>query len=389
MDVNPVPEALIDQAGITRIGDLTGLDRIGLPVWFACRPNSRSLSVAQGKGLTHEAARLSAIMEALEHDHAERLADAGNLRRASYKDCLAGGETLIPLDDMNACIAQHFDPARVRDWVAGRNLSSGEAVLAPFELVGIDYRADAPWDRAAFRMSTVGLGAGFSRAAAILHAIFEIIENDATSVIDIFGSLSSLLNPLDVGKVRHAGLGRAIARTAQAGASPRFAQVPGRTGLPVIACFVDGPSGEHGEFKRSFAGYACRPDPEEAALAALLEAVQSRLTDIAGTRDDIDPEDYLRQSTAWNPTGPAAGLGDITPGLTFAPDEDNEARLERVRALVAPVMPGDFYAFDLGGDEVVSVVRVLHSGMESAAEEGYVRLGASGLAALLAAGDRR
>jgi ribosomal protein S12 methylthiotransferase accessory factor len=37
------------------------------------------------------------------------------------------------------------------------------------------------------------------------------------------------------------------------------------------------------------AGYACRPDPEEALLAAFFEAAQSRLTDIHGAREDVEP----------------------------------------------------------------------------------------------------
>jgi ribosomal protein S12 methylthiotransferase accessory factor len=48
--------------GITRVGEVTGLDRIGLPVWIAIRPNARTLSVSQGKGLDDTAARVSAAM---------------------------------------------------------------------------------------------------------------------------------------------------------------------------------------------------------------------------------------------------------------------------------------------------------------------------------------
>ncbi len=37
--------------GITRVANVTGLDCIGIPVVAVYRPNSRSLSVAQGKGV--------------------------------------------------------------------------------------------------------------------------------------------------------------------------------------------------------------------------------------------------------------------------------------------------------------------------------------------------
>lgn len=36
--------------GITRLADVTGLDRIGVPVFAAIQPNARSVAVSQGKG---------------------------------------------------------------------------------------------------------------------------------------------------------------------------------------------------------------------------------------------------------------------------------------------------------------------------------------------------
>ncbi|MEO1103156.1 MAG: YcaO-like family protein, partial [Pseudomonadota bacterium] len=57
---------LLPVFGISRVAGITGLDRIGIPVFTAVRPNGRSLSVFQGKGLTRQAARVSAVMEAFE-----------------------------------------------------------------------------------------------------------------------------------------------------------------------------------------------------------------------------------------------------------------------------------------------------------------------------------
>ncbi|MGJ3558796.1 hypothetical protein ACR6C2_07400 [Streptomyces sp. INA 01156] len=58
--------------GITRVARLTGLDCIGLPVWTAIRPASRTLSTSQGKGATDLLARLSAVLEAIELWHVEQ-----------------------------------------------------------------------------------------------------------------------------------------------------------------------------------------------------------------------------------------------------------------------------------------------------------------------------
>src|SRR4051794_33639460 len=60
--------------GITRVANVTGLDSLGVPVVIVCRPNSRSLSVSQGKGLTLDAAKASGLMESIELYHAEHVA---------------------------------------------------------------------------------------------------------------------------------------------------------------------------------------------------------------------------------------------------------------------------------------------------------------------------
>src|ERR1700733_2330877 len=63
---------LARRVGVTRIADHTGLDTIGIPVIAAIRPMARSLSTQHGKGATPAAARVSAVMEAIETFTAEQ-----------------------------------------------------------------------------------------------------------------------------------------------------------------------------------------------------------------------------------------------------------------------------------------------------------------------------
>src|SRR5436189_6427487 len=65
---------LFPMFGITRLANVTGLDRIGSPVWLCTPPNSRCLSLSQGKGLDDDPARVSAVMEPVEPPPAEGLA---------------------------------------------------------------------------------------------------------------------------------------------------------------------------------------------------------------------------------------------------------------------------------------------------------------------------
>ena len=85
---------LARQMGITRLGNVTGLDRIGIPVAIAVRPNSRSLAVSQGKGLALSHAMASALMEAIELFHGENL--TARTRVASFQELSAEVRTLAP-----------------------------------------------------------------------------------------------------------------------------------------------------------------------------------------------------------------------------------------------------------------------------------------------------
>jgi len=66
-------EPLMGVAGVTRVADITDLDRVGIPVFSSIRPTAESgaITIYNGKGLTKEEAKVSAIMEAIERYSAE------------------------------------------------------------------------------------------------------------------------------------------------------------------------------------------------------------------------------------------------------------------------------------------------------------------------------
>ena len=67
-------ESKIKTAGITRITEITHLDRIGIPVFSAIRPTAQDggISIYGGKGITPEHAKASAMMEGFERYSAEK-----------------------------------------------------------------------------------------------------------------------------------------------------------------------------------------------------------------------------------------------------------------------------------------------------------------------------
>src|SRR3569832_75590 len=226
-------------------------------------------------------------MESVETSFAERCETLIS-GRASLDDLEAGGRLAVPFARMLRSASEEVDRERPRFWVEGLWWRSGEAAYAPYELVGIDYRQVSPWDHGTFHMSSIGLAAHAERERAVLHALLEAFENDATAALEVFGYSERLVEAVPE-LPRTPALTEALDRLAAAGLRAGFVRLHSAIDLPVLGCFVGRDvAAASGSGTAVSAGFACRPRAQDAALSALLEAVQSRLTNIAGARDDIE-----------------------------------------------------------------------------------------------------
>lgn len=350
--------------GITRVGDLTDLDIIGLPVWFSVRPNSRVLSVSQGKGLTHEQARISAIMESVEGAVAERTREIVT-EFGSWVVLKTRGRDLVPLERLDRCRFGVFSPSRERAWVPGLEHGTGRPVLAPYELVGLDLRTFLPWDHAGFHMTSNGLAAGPSFEFAAAAALLELIERDATALNGLFGGRTIQQLRWETGI--HAGLDEAVAKVEAAGLELRLFVSASQVGLPVVSAIITRPVlHQAGAGARLSGGDACRLDAGDAALAAVLEAVQSRLTNIAGSRDDMDETQYGPGSGTLPAVLPEAlPLSRLMAGEP-ARDLSPAARLETIIGRLAAAGLTEVFLFDLPVPVPgIHVVRALVPGLKA------------------------
>lgn len=360
----PVPD-LLRRFGITRVGDITDLDCLGVPVWFAVRPNSRGLSVSQGKGLTIEQARISAIMEAIEGAVAEDVQSHVSAF-GSVDQMLALGQHLVPFTCIGRTDAGALDPVRERAWVKGVSLRTCSNILAPYELIGMDFRADMPWDRRTFHMSSEGLAAGFDYDRVLLHALLELVENDACFVMDTFETRMATPGPVSFRQGVNLTLDKLVAHLFDLGLVVEFQDLTTDVGVPVVMASLDRPlNARTGPAMRKSAGVACRLTTYDAALAALLEAIQSRLTDISGARDDLSPHRFLRDNMASRLRSrvPAVELNASTVELPGLGDQPTWRRL--VGYLFGAGIE-DICVFSLQtGVEGLHVIRVLASGLNA------------------------
>jgi len=95
-------------------------------------------------------------------------------------------------------------------------------------------------------------------------------------------------------------------------------------------------------------GSGCHPDPARAAIRAVTEAAQSRLTAISGARDDFDPGDYrARIALDLLPFARAEPSAGAPPAAVVGPADyigHIAARLRAIgagSAIIAPLEAGD------------------------------------------------
>ncbi|MBN8893030.1 MAG: hypothetical protein BGP12_11520 [Rhodospirillales bacterium 70-18] len=270
--------------GVSRVANVTGLDHVGIPVVMAVRPNSRSLSVHQGKGATLEAAKASALMEALEWSAAE--APVGE--RAWVAVAAAGPAAIALPDHLWRGLAR---PDGAIPWLAGHDILADRPCLVPEELVTTDFTLSRQLEFGWLRATSNGLGAGNTMAEAVLHALCELVERDAFALWRQAPAAAQAATRIDPAAMPDETVAGLLSRLDAAAISVEAWDVTSDLAIPCFHVIIDDRRARP-PFLGRFGGVGCHPNAGVALCRALAEAAQSRLTLIAGARDDIPREAY-------------------------------------------------------------------------------------------------
>lgn len=276
--------------GVTRVGDITGLDRIGIPVVQVTRPLSLSNAVSLGKGGDMAQAAISALLECAETFFAERIErfDAVSARAAALD---------IPAERFR----QHLRvPGDVRwrelesAWVVATDMMGGGDAWVPLELVHTAYVVPPDPHDGLFWPTTIGLAASFHEADAALHGLLECIERDALA--RAHGTHGFLHRwRIDAATIDDEAVLALLDHLAGKGILTGLWLAPSPTGLPVVLChLMEEDARETAYLHLPADGSAAAFDPAAAILAAIREAAQARLAAISGARDDITRAYYRR-----------------------------------------------------------------------------------------------
>nr|WP_243446318.1 YcaO-like family protein [Polymorphobacter fuscus] len=270
------------QANVTRIGAVTSLDRLEIPVWQAIRPDSRAVSVHSGKGFTDEIAISGAIGEAVESYAAETWWQADV--RCRWDELTLAARSPRPSDWWQTPLDANSSPI---DWAIVEPLA-GAPLAVPSDAISNDFTRTRCEGLVA---SSAGQAAGMNQGSARLAGLLEVIERDAYRRWQDMGTAARCATMLPRTQLPDCQASRIIADLSARQFSIAFHTLPSVVDVPVAACTLrDIRPGS--DAPRVAIGSAARLDPAAAIDAAFLEAVQIRATWISGSRDDLtDPGD--------------------------------------------------------------------------------------------------
>lgn len=288
-------EALQRTVGVTRIARITELDRTGIEVACAIRPAGHVLQVCNGKGLRFEDAAIGALMEATELYFAEH-PETGAITFGTAMELAAECDEVWGADTVGGAAFQAAPalagPEIRTGWSFGVELSTGARVAVPGAALYCPPPGGVALGPAAVSWSSNGMGAHFRREDAIRHALFEAAERDQLARAAPEGWTQELVEtallPDDALEPAVAAWVKDLNDRQFEVAVFELTPVEGSVGLHVAGVLLIDRLG--GAIPLT-AGYACRATREAAQLAALLEAGQSRLTDVHGAREDVSPMD--------------------------------------------------------------------------------------------------
>lgn len=368
--------------GITRVADITRLDRVGIPTFCAIVPNSPALiSVYAGKGTTNAAARISAVFEAVERQVAA-LPGVPTRRERVSRICES-----LDLDRLGLKASARESYV---DCVEGVDLLCRQMILVPLAAV------QNPWfGEPIFPASTSnGLAAGNTSLEATYHALCEVIERHVWSLYHLRCELfPRMLLGFDAGDF---GLASELRTpTGNAAVDALLQQLTDATGLRVRIMYLDDPElppvmlasvvEERSAPPMSHIGLGCSLSPAHAAIRAIAEAAQSRLTDIQGAREDTLRVDDGRLSSipehtrrlgqppenCWFYDVPARAVA-----LDSIPDTSTEDLAEDVKRIVAGLRRSGVSSaatVDLSPpDAPVKVVRAIVPELETTCVDGRI-----------------
>jgi len=283
----PAKESLIlakkiaRERGVSRVVNTTWLDRIGVPVFASIRPDGikGTLCVHSGKGFSADEAEIGAYMEAIEISFGPPGRNIAPWFMASPEKIVSTFKGQIRFADFAPRKGRTVSAEDSIAAVEGTEILSGLGqVMVPAELVYIPF-SGVPGVRL-YGTSSNGLASGNVPDEAVVHAVAEVMERHVRS-FELLDNRSCAVD-IDTAPPKVRALAK---RIRDVGLECHLRSSDNEFGVAYFSAYVLEPD-EYDSITVA-AGFGLHPISEIAAVRAIAEAVQSRLTAIHGGRDDI------------------------------------------------------------------------------------------------------
>ena len=360
-------EEKLRTAGITRITEITHLDRVKIPVFSSIRPTAQSggVSVYAGKGATVEQARASAMMEGFERYSAEKQdIDQEKISISAYNE-IKNDSVLNP---RNLLLPKSFENQNIEmqklEWIEAEEIISESPILVPANAVFHPYipnREIKPSAMAMFKGNTNGLASGNVIEEAVLHGIFEVVERDAWSIFEL---TKRNKKQIDLDTIENETVSELVEKFTSQGIKIKLMDITADLKIPTIVASADDTVLKDAALLTL--GVGTHLNPEIAAIRALSEVAQIRATQIHGTREDTVRADFMRKAGYENmkrtnkdyfvEEDEKINLSDIENKITGSIKRDIEVSIEEVqKAGLDKVIYYDLTREEIG----VNVARVI------------------------------
>jgi len=316
--------------GVTRISDITFMDRLYVPNYSAILPGTEDLFwVYSGKGTTTSHAKASALMEAIERYSSLPSTYPRTFIQGSYLQLSKlHNKVLHPAEVVELVNQGYNDKDAIMDFLPGFDLLTNEKVLVPAEIALYRYSPKHPAIYAFSHSHTNGLASGNVLEEAICHALCEVIERDAVSIADLCASSipynilekiidslkkeekggypvaripaedkfvddSSIFPDVDISEIAEEfePIKRLVKKFTNAGIPLLIKDITQKDiGIPTfVASSVEWITSDYGYFAK---GFGTHPDARIALIRAITETSQTRAANIQGARDDLKKIQY-------------------------------------------------------------------------------------------------
>lgn len=318
---------LCQKIGVTRVSDITYMDKLYIPNYTAVLPGTEdSIWVYSGKGVTGAHAQVSALMESIERYSSLGSTCSKHIIQGTYSQLRKSHGNVLHPDEVVEPVEQAFSYKNsTADFFKGYDLINNTEVLVPIQLVLSRYSPKSPAVRVFSYSHTNGLASGNVLEEAVCHALCEVIERDAASIADLcassipytilertMSSFSDIMNyrtiqlindrfvddPSIFPEVDISGvvkelrpIGSLVKRFINFGIPLLIKEITQHDiGIPTfVASSSEWLNNEYGLFAK---GYGAHPDARVALLRAITEMSQTRAGNIQGARDDLRRINY-------------------------------------------------------------------------------------------------